>query len=99
MHELFNTPSQDHHIIPAERLQIARHGNRLLALRFADGPHAVISISKQGVDVKLVIPHQGPLKESAVPIRIAFKHENADLLINNVEVGNRTVVGGVHFVI
>ena len=39
------------------------------------------------------------MQERRVPIGIAFQEQDADLLVNDIEVGDGAVVGGVHLVL
>ena len=57
------------------------------------------TIIDQRIDVELVIAHERALKKGRVPIGIAFHHEDANLLVDDVEIGDGAVVGGVGFVV
>ncbi len=64
----------------------------------ANGAHAVGAITNQRIHVKLVVPHQRALQKSRVPIRVAFQKKHADLLVDDIQIGDGAVVGRIRFV-
>lgn len=68
-------------------------GDRML--RGSENPRLVLAVMDDGVDLELLIPSEGAEEESGVPVRFAFEGEDADLLVDDVDVDGGAVVGTV----